>query len=114
VSAFVNGVLPFECVGVPLGVPVGEVEQWSLVQAYGLDGGGGGGIMRVGRGSSNSPLTGPELGNRGFFTMRHAVMDVSAHFEQIFSKLDRRTIASFVQPHVDRLKFTRPRLKPLT
>eukprot|EP00283_Hemiselmis_rufescens_P005843 CAMPEP_0173423594 /NCGR_PEP_ID=MMETSP1357-20121228/3843_1 /TAXON_ID=77926 /ORGANISM="Hemiselmis rufescens, Strain PCC563" /LENGTH=370 /DNA_ID=CAMNT_0014386735 /DNA_START=84 /DNA_END=1192 /DNA_ORIENTATION=+ len=60
-----------------------EVESWPLIQVYGVE----------------------ELGNRGFFTMRHAVSDVAGELRSVYSRLDRHAAETVATSHVDLLAF---------
>lgn len=46
-----------------------------------------------------------ELGNRGFFTMRHAVSDVGPDLRQVYGRLDRHAVEQVATHHVDLLAF---------
>lgn len=60
-----------------------EVESWPLIQVYGVE----------------------ELGNRGFFTMKHKVEDVGPLLADIYKKLDQHAAEAVATSHVDMLAF---------
>eukprot|EP00282_Hemiselmis_andersenii_P034422 CAMPEP_0169451462 /NCGR_PEP_ID=MMETSP1042-20121227/13711_1 /TAXON_ID=464988 /ORGANISM="Hemiselmis andersenii, Strain CCMP1180" /LENGTH=612 /DNA_ID=CAMNT_0009563377 /DNA_START=86 /DNA_END=1920 /DNA_ORIENTATION=- len=60
-----------------------EVENWPLIQVYGVE----------------------ELGNRGFFTMKHSVSDVAEELRGVYSRLDGHAVENVATTHVDMLAF---------
>ena len=58
-----------------------EIEQWSIIQAFGL----------------------ADLGTGGFFTMKHRVKDITPSLQQLWGHVDAHTLAHIYSESVDAL-----------
>ena len=84
ILCFLEAISDFKTVGVELSHgDAMELEKWPLIQVYGIE----------------------ELGVRGFFTMRHKVVDVGPALQKIYMQLDAHAAQTVITYNVDLLAF---------